>query len=89
MVRSTTANDDRSLSDLPDALADDDAVEQFGFADVPGTTLTVHFVDDADAFDVSRVVSIVDGVGYDLDDLTEVDWLNGSHVVATFAHGGR
>lgn len=89
MVRSQTANEPESLSDLPDALGVDAAVDRHGFADVPGTTLTVVLTSDADAFDLSRVISLADGVGYDLDETTVVDWLDGSHVVATFAHGGR
>lgn len=84
MVRSTTATEPESFEDHAATLEADDAVERHGYADVPGTTLTVHFVDDADAFDVSRVVSAAQAVDYELDDLTEVDWLDGSHVIATF-----
>lgn len=72
------------LANLPDAIDNDDAVRYHGFADVPGTTLTVHLADDADAFDMSRVVAMVDDYGYDLTDSTVVEWLNGEHVVLTF-----
>lgn len=63
---------DVNLADLPDELEDDDAVEFFSFVDVPGTTLTIQFDEDADAFDVSRVVSTVDKHGYDTDSLSTV-----------------
>ena len=76
---------DVNLADLPDELEDDDAVEFFAFVDVPGTTLTVQFDEDADAFDVSRVVSVVDRHGYDVESLSTVG--DDEAVIGRFGRG--
>lgn len=77
-----------AIDRLPDDLDGDDAVDYHAFADVPGTTLTVYFTEDADSFDVSRVVSLVDGHGYDLTRMNTHDGEVNRFVVAAFDRGG-